>query len=234
MKKTTSSIFLFLLLTSFNQSTIDSNFHSHTVTPKTQNIQLYWKDDKGNVINTFQNLKTYTASKKQELVFAMNAGMFQEYFSPLGLFIQSQKEINPLNTKSGKGNFYLKPNGVFYITQNNEAAICKTEDFINDGKIKFATQSGPMLFVNGNIHATFTPNSKNLNIRNGEGILPKGNILFAISKQEINFYDFANYFKQMGCKNALYLDGFVSRMYLPSKNIEQMDGKFGVMIGVVK
>jgi uncharacterized protein YigE (DUF2233 family) len=64
--------------------------------------------------------------------------------------------------------------------------------------------------------------------------LPNGNILFAISKQEINFYDFANYFKQMGCNNALYLDGFVSRMYLPSKNIEQMDGKFGVMIGVVK
>lgn len=234
MKRIFSCIFLFLLLTSFNQSTIESNIYSYSVNPKTQNIQLYWKDDKGNIINTFQNLKTYTANKKQELVFAMNAGMFQEDFSPLGLFIQSQKEINPLNTKAGKGNFYLKPNGVFYLTQNNEAAICKTEDFINKGKIKFATQSGPMLVLDGKIHEAFTANSKNLNIRNGVGILPNGNILFAISKQETNFYDFANYFKQMGCKNALYLDGFVSRMYLPSKNIEQIDGKFGVMIGVVK
>ena len=227
-------ILLSFYLLSISSKEIDSNIISYTVNPKTENIQLFWKDDKGNVINTFQNLKTCTESKKQELVFAMNAGMFQEDFSPLGLFIQSQKEITSLNTKSGKGNFYLKPNGVFYITQNNEAAICKTEDFKNNGKIKFATQSGPMLVVDGKINAAFTANSKNLNIRNGVGILPNGNIVFAISKGETNFYDFANYFKQMGCKNALYLDGFVSRMYLPSKNIEQMDGKFGVMIGVVK
>jgi len=31
----------------------------------------------------------------------------------------------------------------------------------------------------------------------------------------------------------LYLDGFVSRTYLPSQNWEQLDGGFGVIIGVV-
>jgi uncharacterized protein YigE (DUF2233 family) len=104
---------------------------------------------------------------------------------------------------------------------------------MNDN-IKFATQSGPMLVVNGEIHTAFKKGSSNLNIRNGVGILPNNHILFAMSKKEINFYDFAQFFKNAGCKNALYLDGFVSRTYLPEKNWVQTDGQFGVMIGVTE
>jgi uncharacterized protein YigE (DUF2233 family) len=140
--------------------------------------------------------------------------------------------MSPLNTKSGNGNFYLKPNGVFYITTDNAPVICDTKDFNNNGKIKYATQSGPMLVIDGKIHTEFKEGSKNLNIRNGVGILPDNSVVFAMSKIEINFYDFANYFKRMGCKNALYLDGFVSRTYLPEQNWTQTDGNFGVLIGV--
>jgi uncharacterized protein YigE (DUF2233 family) len=53
-----------------------------------------------------------------------------------------------------------------------------------------------------------------------------------MSKEEINFYDFAAYFQHMGCKNALYLDGLVSRTYLPDQKWVQTDGNFGVIIGV--
>ncbi|HXB14083.1 MAG TPA: phosphodiester glycosidase family protein, partial [Bacteroidia bacterium] len=76
--------------------------------------------------------------------------------------------------------------------------------------------------------------SKNLNIRNGVGILPDGKVVFAMSKSEINFYDFAEYFKNLGCRNALYLDGFVSRAYLPEQNWIQTDGDFGVLIGITE
>lgn len=115
---------------------------------------------------------------------------------------------------------------------DNEATICKTEDFFDNGKIKYATQSGPMLVIDGKIHTAFTPGSTNLNIRNGVGILPNNEVVFAISKAGISFFDFATYFKNLGCKNALYLDGFVSRTYLPEKNWVQVDGDFAVMIGV--
>ena len=91
-----------------------------------------------------------------------------------------------------------------------------------------------MLVVDGKKHSKFMEGSKNLNIRNGVGILPNGNVLFAISKEKINFYDFAAFFQNKGCKNALYLDGFVSRAYIPSKNWIQLDGRFGVLIGVIK
>ena len=161
----------------------------------------------------------------------MNGGMYKTDNSPLGLFIAETKVVATLNTGSGNGNFYLKPNGVFYITTGNRAAICKTENFKADSKIKYATQSGPMLVINGQIHPAFKKGSTNLNIRNGVGLLPNGQLLFAMSKAEINFYDFADYFKKAGCKNALYLDGFVSRTYLPGKNWIQTDGNFGVIIG---
>jgi uncharacterized protein YigE (DUF2233 family) len=88
--------------------------------------------------------------------------------------------------------------------------------------------------IDGQIQPAFKEGSANLNIRNGVGILPDGRIIFAMSKSGINFYDFAQYFKSLGCKNALYLDGLVSRAYLPEKNWAQTDGNFGVIIAVIK
>ena len=162
----------------------------------------------------------------------MNGGMYKKDNSPQGLFIENKKTLSFIDTSDGEGNFYLKPNGVFYITSDNIPFVCKTGDFIDNGKIKFATQSGPMLLNDGQIHTAFKNGSKNLNIRNGVGILPNNKIVFAMSKIEISFYDFAKYFQSLGCKNALYLDGFVSRTYLPEKKWIQTDGNFGVIIAV--
>jgi len=195
---------------------------------------MYWKNDKGEKLKSIQNLKTYVESKNLRLLFAMNGGMFNKDFSPQGLFIQNKKTLVFLDTADGSGNFYLKPNGVFYITADNIPFVCKTSDFTDNGKIKYATQSGPMLVINGQIHSSFRAGSTNLNIRNGVGILPDNRVVFAMSKTEINFYDFAKYFQSLGCQNALYLDGFVSRTYLPEKKWIQTDGNFGVLIGVTQ
>lgn len=212
----------------------DDHIISYTVDLHQCSVKLYWKDDKGIPFQSIQNLKNYLDKKKANLLFATNAGMYKPDNSPQGLFIQETKEHTPLDTSSGNGNFYMKPNGVFYITTSNQAFVCETSKFIASGNINYATQSGPMLVVNGQIHSVFKQGSSNLNIRNGVGILPDGKVVFAMSKNKINFYDFADYFKQLGCKQALYLDGFVSRTYLPEKNWLQTDGNFGVMIGVQK
>lgn len=206
---------------------------SYTVDTKNVNLKMYWKDSNGKRFGSIQRLKNHLARENQTLLFACNGGMYKEDRSPVGLYIESGKTITPINTADAQGNFYLKPNGVFYITKNNQAAVCKTEHFKNEN-IQYATQSGPMLVIDGHIHPAFKEGSKNVNIRNGVGILPNGNVHFAMSKSEINFYDFAFYFKNLGCKNALYFDGFVSRTYLPEKNWIQTDGDFGVMVGVTK
>jgi len=216
------------------QKSLNKKVISYIVDPKLQGIAFYWKNDSGQILKSIQNLKTFVESKQLKLEFAMNAGMYNIDNSPHGLYIQLGETLSPLDTSTGKGNFYMKPNGVFYITSTNIPVICTTPNFIDSGYIKFATQSGPMLLINGELHKAFNKGSSNLNIRNGVGILPDNRIVFAMSKKEINFYDFATYFKRLGCKDALYLDGLVSRMYLPEKNWVQTVGNFGVIIGVTK
>jgi len=211
--------------------TNDENFIEYRVDLKKQNLKFYWKNNNNQPFGNLKKLKDWLDSSGQKLVFATNGGMYKTDNSPLGLFIEATKEITKLNTRSGNGNFYLKPNGVFYITTDSQANICKTENFRSNSRIKYATQSGPMLVIDGQIHPTFKKGSTNMNIRNGVGLLPNSQILFVMSKTEINFYDFADYFKKAGCKNALYLDGFVSRTYLPGQNWIQTDGNFGVIIG---
>jgi uncharacterized protein YigE (DUF2233 family) len=205
---------------------------SYVVDPKKQELKFYLKDDKLAYFKSINNLKLWFDTKSKKLEFAMNGGMYKQDNSPLGLFIENRKIIKPLNTASADGNFYLKPNGVFYITTDNLPVVCNTTTFKNNGKIKYATQSGPMLLTDGEIHTAFKENSTNLNIRNGVGILPNNTIVFAMSKTAVSFYEFANYFKSLGCKNALYLDGAISQTYLPSQNWVQTGGNFGVIIGV--
>ena len=212
----------------------DNSFVIYKVDTKKQDLKLFLKDENGQNFGSIENLKLWIEKKNLKLNFAMNGGMYKKDYSPQGLYIEKQKTVVPLDTTKAAGNFYLKPNGVFYLTTDNTAKICTTELFRNNGKIKYATQSGPMLLIDGKIHSDFKEGSSNLNIRNGVGILSDGKVVFVLSKKEINFYDFANYFKSLGCKNALYLDGFVSRAYVPSENWIQTDGNFGVLFAVTK
>jgi uncharacterized protein YigE (DUF2233 family) len=205
---------------------------SITIDPKVDHMELYWKNDSGEVLKSIQNLKQFVEQHHQKLLFAMNAGMYNKDLSPKGLFIQNYKTLTQIDTTDGEGNFYLQPNGVFYLNDDKTADIDVTKKFHNKNKIKFATQSGPMLVIDGAINSAFNKESKNNNIRNGVGILPDNKIIFALSKTEINLYNFAKYFQSKGCKSALYLDGFVSRAYYPEANWIQTDGNFGAMIGI--
>jgi len=211
---------------------VDERIIVYVADPAKQDIRLYWKNDSGAVMGNFQRLREFLNRKHERLVFAMNGGMFRPDHSPVGLYIENGKLIAPLDTSSGTGNFYLKPNGVFFLTADCKAGVCQTDSFRANGRIRLATQSGPMLVIGGEIHPALRKGSANLNIRNGVGILPDHRILFAISSEPINFYDFALFFKQHGCKDALYLDGFVSKAYIPDVGRMQQDGDLGVMIGV--
>lgn len=212
----------------------ESRLLSYIVNPKQQNLQFYWKDDQGENYTNFESLKEDLESQNKDLIFAMNGGMYLKDLSPQGLYIENGIEYANLDTlPEGYGNFYLQPNGVFYLTKEQNAVVCTSQEFQSNPNIHYATQSGPMLLIDGEIHPKFRKGSENLHIRNGVGILPDGNILFAMSKEKINFYDFATFFKQNNCKNALYLDGFVSRTYLPTKGYNDIQGRFGVIIAEI-
>lgn len=226
-----------ILLTAQEPFKLHSNkrITAHIVDLKKNRLDFYLKDDKGTIFKNFKNLNSWLKKRDKKLLFAMNGGIYMENSMPLGLYVEKGKIIRRTNrVKKAFGNFYMQPNGIFFITQKNNAYIKKTTDFHYKKYVKYATQSGPMLLIDGKMHPRFKKGSSNLHIRNGVGVLADGRVLFAISNERINFYDFATFFKNNGCKNALYFDGFVSDIYLPPKRNGFDYSKFGVIIGEVE
>jgi uncharacterized protein YigE (DUF2233 family) len=207
-------------------------FDTYTVNYPREKIQFYWKDDRGNKLKSIDSLKAYVAGKGQRLVFATNAGMYMEDFTPLGLYVEGGKTLRRMNTvQKAYGNFYLQPNGVFLLTAKKAMVIPSSQYISVKEKILFATQSGPMLVIDGQLHPAFTEGSKNGNIRSGVGIDTAGRVVFAISNSLCNYYDFATLFqKVLHCNQALFLDGAISRMYLPGIERNEEGGAFGAMI----
>lgn len=191
------------------------------------------ENESGKRYANFNNLRQQLSTNHDSLRFATNVECTPK-ITIRKAYIENGKTIQTLNTDTGHGNFYLKPNGVFLLDKTG-AKITETTKYTNHSfPALFATQSGPMLLIDGNIHPAFNEGSKNLHIRNGVGITADGAVIFAISNEAVNFYDFALLFKeQYGCQNALYLDGFVSKCYLPELKRKDTGGNFGVMIGVI-
>jgi uncharacterized protein YigE (DUF2233 family) len=196
-------------------------------------VRLFWKDSGGRILGSLGVATRFAESQGDTLRFAMNAGMYTEDQGPLGLLIQEGRKLHALNRDTGYGNFYLRPNGVFFITRDGKAGICRTQDFSKQKAVREATQSGPMLLIDGKMHPAFKEGSQNVNIRNGVGILPDGRVLMAISTVPINLWDFAAFFRRCGCANALYLDGAISRAWFPEGGLRDTGGAFGVIVGVM-
>lgn len=200
-----------------------------------EHLQLFLNDDSGAPFKRFDALKPWLAARGQSLVFAMNAGMYHPDFSPVGLFIAEGRELAPLSTASGAGNFFLKPNGVFYVTARG-AGIVETSGYAQVKEpVLLATQSGPLLLERGAIHPRLIPDSDSLRVRNGVGILSPQRVVFAISEGSGNFYEFALLFRDLlKCKDALYLDGSISSLYSDALGREDALRVMGPIIGVTR
>ncbi|MGH1336710.1 MAG: phosphodiester glycosidase family protein [Aureispira sp.] len=210
-------------------------------------LQFFLENKEQQKFRSFKNLEQYLNDEKQQLLLAMNGGMYlpDQNNEPQGLYIEDEtvrKALEPLTShRPKKTNFYLHPNGVFYIQTNGVAVVQANEAFqvVQEDKqyqgIKYATQSGPMLVIDKQLHPAFTPNSKNKHFRNAVGILPNGKVALVLSQEQICFHDMATLFRdRLNCENALYLDGFVSRVYYPALEAynDAQQGNFGMIIGV--
>jgi len=197
--------------------TFESNDYTIcAVDPRKSTIRLHDLDPKGQPYKSFEALRTKLWSDGIFMRIAMNGGMFRPDFSPVGLYVENGIETRAINTNVGYGNFHLLPNGVFYLLPGR-AGVMEAKAFAAGGiKPVFATQSGPMLVIDGKIHPKFDPASTSLKKRNGVGVDKSGRAIWAISESDVRFYDFATLFRDMlGCDNALFLDGTISALYVP-------------------
>lgn len=211
--------------------------HDYTVCTldvRNTDLRLFWRGPDGEAYTTFGAIAEDLAKRGETLSFAMNAGMFDPDRSPVGLYVEEGERLIDANTRSGRGNFHLKPNGVFYWGDDG-AGVMETGRFLERRpQARFATQSGPMLVIDGSIHPRFLPDSDSYKIRNGVGVVDANTVVFALSEERVNFYEFATLFRDtLGCRNALFLDGSLSRLYSPELG-RTLSGWYGPIVGAVE
>ena len=185
----------------------------------------------GAVLGDFGALQAATPAR---IRVAMNAGMYHPDRSPVGLYVEDGRQVAPIVTAAGPGNFGMRPNGVLCLT-DDAARVVETRAFAADPPAcRDATQSGPMLLTDGAVHPSFIERSSFRNVRNGAGASPDGRILhLAISDEPVTFHEMATLFRDaLGVRDALYLDGSVSRLYAPAIGRADPGRRMGPMIAV--
>ena len=179
-------------------------------------------------------LKAHLGAAGDKVRFAMNAGMFDARGGPIGLYVEDGKRLKQLNTRDGFGNFHLKPNGVFWIDAGGKAHVTETGAYAAKARAPaWASQSGPMLVIDGELHPKFDHDGASRHIRNGVGVSAAGDAVFVISDAPVSFGKLARLFRdELGCGNALYLDGAVSALWAPALDRLDTGRALGPMVVV--
>jgi uncharacterized protein YigE (DUF2233 family) len=211
----------------------DAHYTVCRVDLRKERLQLFLYDAGGKAFNSFERVSQSLATRDQQLAFAMNAGMYRQDFSPMGLMISDGRQVHRLNQATGYGNFYMKPNGVFILSISGARIVETTAYSTLAEPAQLATQSGPLLLQAGQVSSALNPQGTSRLIRNGVGIVSADEVAFAISEDPVTFYEFALLFRDtLRCQEALYLDGNVSSLYSPTLGRADNRVPLGPIIGV--
>jgi uncharacterized protein YigE (DUF2233 family) len=112
MRYFTIAILLALALSRCSAHTnYEDAFISYEADVKSQALKMYWRDENDQPFKSIGRLNAWLQLRGEQLQFAMNGGMYNADHVPVGLFVQAQKTLTPLDTTTGAGNFYLNLTG---------------------------------------------------------------------------------------------------------------------------
>jgi uncharacterized protein YigE (DUF2233 family) len=213
----------------------EASFTACTAKIPEDDIRLFLHDKTGKIYGQFQKLDNFLKEQRLNIIFATNGGMYHADRSPVGMYIENFKEFSPLITRDGPGNFGLLPNGVFCFNEKQFLIVESKKYEKSKIQCQYATQSGPLLVMDGTIHPKFIKGGTSKFVRSGVGISTDGlKAIFLISNQAVNFYHFASTFlDHLKIDNALYLDGNISRLYSPKLNRLDFGFDIGPIVAVV-
>jgi len=196
-------------------------------------LRIHWGRD-GRPWRTFRALQDALAAAGSPARAITNAGTFEPGLAPTGLLVSGGRRVHGLEAADGDPAlvFFMKPNGVFAIA-GGEAVIVETGAAGALRDVAEATQSGPLLVRRGALHPRLRPGSPNRKVRSGIGVRDPARVVIVLSKDESNLETFARLFRdRLGCADALYLDGVISRLWEPGGGEAAPAGEFGGMISV--
>lgn len=199
-----------------------SPFTHCTAQPGEHSIAMDLSPDSSDAAyRSLEALETGLGDNAKTVALAMNGGMFNAEGQPIGYYVEDGLRFTVLNQNEGPGNFHLLPNGVFFgETAEGPWRVWDTERFARqvDDRPHFATQSGPMLLINGDLHPAFDVDGVSKKTRNAVGVDAAGRAHFVISEAPVSFGKLARFYRDvLRVNNALFLDGSVSQMWDPAK-----------------
>ena len=199
-------------------------------------VRLAWRGADGRPLRSLAALEGSLGADAARVRFAMNAGMYDEEGAPIGLFVEQGEERKTLSRKGGSGNFHLLPNGVFAVDARGQLSVTATTAFRKQVPAPvWATQSGPMLVIDDKLHPKFDANGTSQLVRNGVGVARPDKAFLVMSEDGVSFGRFARLFRdELGCRNALYLDGSVSSLWDPGSGRQDAYSQLGPMIVVLR
>lgn len=205
-----------------------------TVDPAVAELRLFLDDDTGAPFGSFDRVNSALAQDGLTLGVAMNGGMYHDDRAPVGHYVEDGVERVGVMTAEGPGNFGLLPNGVFCLN-GGTARVVESRAFAAERPpCTYATQSGPMLVINDDLHPRFLADSDSRKVRNGVGVRADGTVVMAKSEAALNFHRFARFFRdEMGTPNALFLDGSISRLYSRDLGRNDFGARMGPILGTV-
>ncbi|MEE2879159.1 MAG: phosphodiester glycosidase family protein [Pseudomonadota bacterium] len=201
-----------------------------------EDIRLFHSNESGTPYLQFETLAEDVKADGGKLLVAMNGGMYHDDRRPVGYLRTDNGDTATVNTNDGPGNFHMKPNGVFWLA-DGIAGVTESQAYLDNGiDPDYATQSGPMLVIDGDIHPSINADGTSRKRRNGVGVSRNGEtVWFAISDGAVTFHDFASLFRdKLNTPNALFLDGQVSRIYAPAIGRNEPGLDLGPIVGVVE
>jgi uncharacterized protein YigE (DUF2233 family) len=212
-----------------------SRFIVCTYDARRQDLRLYSRAEAGEYLRNFDSLQQQLGRETRNVRFAMNAGMFNEGGAPIGLYVENGEEQKSISLTDGPGNFHLKPNGVFWQGADGLLHIETSENYALElREPRWATQSGPMLVIDGEMHPRFADNGVSRLVRNGVGLRDAHTAFFVISSGMVSFGRFARFFRdELQCRDALFLDGTVSSLWAPSIGRTDDNHELGPMVVVL-
>ena len=206
-----------------------SRFTECVAVPGKHRISMRITGSDGVIYRGFFNLRRDLPGKSpgNSVAFAMNGGMYDASSQPIGYYAENGNRLYPLNQRDADGNFYLKPNGVFFGDAAGNWRVMSSEDFAAQitTRPEFGTQSGPMLLRGGRLHPKISPNGTSAKIRNAVGVDPQGRAHFVISDDPVTFGRLARFLQNHAHANdALFFDGEVSALWDPAS--DRLDARY--------
>lgn len=183
----------------------------------------------------FAGVEKQCAAAKHPMAFAINGGKCNKSLKPLGLLIKGLVKYKDFVWPDNNIFFPVGPSAVLAIDRDNGLHIFPANKFkVADdlATYRLAIQSGTTLLTRGFMNPVIT-RAAGTQVCNGIGIRPNGDLVLAVADSKISLREFAVFFEEQGCNDAMMLDdGAACQWYTPGT--PKKNGTLGEIIVVTK